>query len=169
MSRRLIIFGNSGSGKSTLAGALARREGLAHLDLDTLAWRPATPPERRPVDDSKSDIAAFITGAEAWVIEGCYGDLLAFAAGQATGAIWLDLPVEACTANARARPFEPHKYVSPEAQDANLPMLIDWIRAYDTRSDTFSRRAHQMLFDSFASSKVTLRANSAVEDIPFLD
>jgi adenylate kinase family enzyme len=108
-----------------------------------------------------------MSGAEAWVIEGCYADLLAFAAKRATGAIWLDLPVETCTANARARPFEPHKYASPQAQDANLPMLIDWISAYDTRDDTLSRRAHQMLFDSFAGSKVTLRANSAVEDIPF--
>ena len=46
---RIIVFGNSGSGKTTLAQALAQREGLAHLDLDTVAWRPVTPPERRPV------------------------------------------------------------------------------------------------------------------------
>ncbi|WP_415071942.1 AAA family ATPase [Hyphomicrobium sp.] len=42
--QRLLIFGNSGSGKSTLARQLAQERGLAHLDLDTLAWQPGMPP-----------------------------------------------------------------------------------------------------------------------------
>lgn len=164
--RRLLVFGNSGSGKSTLAGALARREGLAHLDLDTLAWLPRTPPERRPLTDSEEEIETFMADNPAWVIEGCYTDLLECAAAQATGAIWLDLPAAACIANARARPFEPHKYASPGAQDANLPMLIEWIGAYETRSDTFSRGAHRDFFNRFGRAKLALQRNSAVEDVP---
>jgi adenylate kinase family enzyme len=45
--RKLVIFGNSGAGKSTLALQLAHEEKLAHLDLDTLAWEPSSPPRRR--------------------------------------------------------------------------------------------------------------------------
>ncbi len=37
---RVLIFGNSGSGKSTYARALADREHLAHLDLDSIVWEP---------------------------------------------------------------------------------------------------------------------------------
>lgn len=36
----ILIVGNSGSGKSTLATRLERELGIAHLDLDTLAWLP---------------------------------------------------------------------------------------------------------------------------------
>src|SRR5262249_10927204 len=35
---KVLVFGNSGSGKSTYARALATREGLAHLDLDSIVW-----------------------------------------------------------------------------------------------------------------------------------
>ena len=53
---RYLLLGNSGSGKSTLAARLAARDGLAHLDLDTLAWLPTTPPARRPLADSERDV-----------------------------------------------------------------------------------------------------------------
>jgi hypothetical protein len=36
-------------------------------------------------------------------------------------------------ANAFSRPWEPHKYLSKEAQDANLEMLMGWIRAYEDK------------------------------------
>ena len=36
--RRIVVFGNSGSGKTTLARVLTSQYGLAHLDLDSLAW-----------------------------------------------------------------------------------------------------------------------------------
>src|SRR4051812_31760473 len=66
---RIVIMGNSGSGKSTLAKQLAETHGLAHLDLDTLAWLPTTPPQRAP--DALAKLDAFMT-TEQWVIEGCY-------------------------------------------------------------------------------------------------
>ncbi|MCE9595769.1 MAG: hypothetical protein K8S98_16390 [Planctomycetes bacterium] len=37
---RVLVFGNSGSGKSHLARRLLTEHGLAHLDLDTIAWAP---------------------------------------------------------------------------------------------------------------------------------
>ena len=58
MTDRILLFGNSGSGKSSLARRLCGAKGLAHLDLDTLAWEPTTPPTRRPLEESASEIDA---------------------------------------------------------------------------------------------------------------
>ena len=151
--KKIVIFGNSGSGKSTLAKSLSQQHGLAHLDLDTIAWRPTPVPERKPIPESRQEIDAFLDANEQWVIEGCYADLLELVTPAASEIIYLKLPLEACIANARARPWEPHKYASKEAQDANLDMLIAWIAQYDERSDTFSRAAHEQLFEAYTGKK----------------
>jgi adenylate kinase family enzyme len=153
---RYVVFGNSGSGKSTLALRLARAGGLLHLDLDTLAWLPETPPRRRPVAESEREITSFMDANERWTIEGCYADLLELPVRRCTRLVFLNPGVDACVANARARPWEPHKYPSREAQDANLEMLIGWIRNYTTRDDVFSLAAHRALFDGFAGDKIEL-------------
>ena len=72
----------------------------------------------------------------------------------------MDLPIAACVENARNRPWEPHKYPSKEAQDANLPMLIDWITDYTARSDTFSFAAHNALFGTYQGNKKRIVENS---------
>ena len=61
------------------------------------------------------------------MIEGCYGDLIAAVLPRTTRLVFLNPGVDACIANCRARPWEPHKYASKEAQDANLAMLIGWV------------------------------------------
>lgn len=147
--RKILIFGNSGSGKSTLAKELCAKYALGHLDLDTLAWLPSSPPTRKPLIDSQKDIAIFIASNEGWVIEGCYSDLLELAIQQSNEMIFMNLPVEACIHNAMNRPWEPHKYESKEAQDANLDMLIDWIAQYPERKDTFSMAAHNKLYEQY--------------------
>ncbi len=68
---KILIFGNSGSGKSTLAKHLCKTQGLAHLDLDTLAWKPTSPPD-----------------------EGCYTDLLKTVEQQSTEIIFMNLPTK---------------------------------------------------------------------------
>ncbi|MCB1704759.1 MAG: AAA family ATPase [Halioglobus sp.] len=156
---RILIFGNSGSGKSTLAKTLAGEHGLAHLDLDTLAWLPTSPPQRMPLAESRAAIDAFMAAGDRWVIEGCYADLLAFAAAQAEQAIFMNLPVAACIENARQRPWEPHKYASSAEQDANLDMLIDWIAQYPTRDDVFSEAAHKALYAGFRGDKLMYTSN----------
>lgn len=156
--RRIIVFGNSGSGKSTLARAL-RDEGLAHLDLDILAWLPSSPPERRPLEEAHTQIQHFVRENEEWVIEGCYADLLELVKPIATEAIFMNLPVHLCQENARNRPWEPHKYESKEEQDANLEMLLDWIAGYVDRSDALSYGAHSALFDSFQGKKQEMVCN----------
>lgn len=159
---RLVIFGNSGSGKSTLAKRLARASGLASLDLDTLAWQPTAPPTRRALTDSALDIERFMQAHGDWVIEGCYADLVAIALPRCSGLVFLNPGIETCIEHARSRPWEPHKYATPEAQDANLQMLVTWIAEYETREDEFSLRAHRALFDGFRGAKRQLRSSREI-------
>lgn len=101
-----------------------------------------------------------------WVIEGCYADLLAAALVRCTRLVFLNPGIEACVANARLRPWEPHKYPSKQAQDANLDMPIGWIRDYETRRDVFSLAAHRALFDGFAGDKLELTSREAIAACP---
>lgn len=151
--RRILIMGNSGSGKSTLGRRLADEHGLTHLDLDPFAWLPTDPPERMPLAEAEGSIRAALDEGQGWVVEGCYADLLGVLAEDATELVYLALPVETCQAHARARPWEPHKYPSREAQDANLAMLLEWIAAYPERQGPMGRAAHVELFERFGGSK----------------
>ena len=155
----ILLFGNSGSGKSTLAKRLSERHRLAHLDLDTLAWLATSPPQRSSLVDVKNKLDEFTQMNEDWVIEGCYTDLLQLLSDKASEIIYLDVPVAECRANAEHRPWEPHKYDSKEAQDANLAMLLDWISAYESRTDTFSSHAHQTFYQGFGGQKRRLTSN----------
>lgn len=151
---KIIIFGNSGSGKSTLAKSLRREKKLSHLDLDTLAWQEdSNEPIRKALEESHKLIEEFINDNESWVIEGCYGDLIEYAAFFANEMIFLNPTTQQCIENAKSRPWEPHKYESKEKQDAGLDFLISWIKDYDTRDDIFSKKAHLNIFTKFSGSK----------------
>jgi len=159
---RILVFGNSGSGKSTLAALLNRKLGLAHLDLDTLAWLPGKPPQRRPLADSENLVREFIRDNANWVIEGCYADLLQLVASEAEEIAFLNIPVQKCIENARARPFEPHKYSSEAAQNQNLAMLIKWIEEYPDRDDSCSLSAHKKFLNTFQGRKSVLTSRTQV-------
>lgn len=155
----ILIFGNSGSGKSTLARKLQKGSDLAHLDLDLIAWQPSSPPLRMPVEASVLIIREFMESHKDWVIEGCYTDLLETVAPYSTEMIFMNLPVEACIQNARQRPWEPHKYESAQAQDANLQMLLEWIAQYPSRTDNFSEASHMALYQGHTGQKRMIVAN----------
>ena len=152
--RRIVVFGNSGSGKTTLARALSSQHKLAHLDLDFLAWD--SPGVRRQPTDSISAIRSFIDQNSEWVIEGCYADLLEQVLPYASELRFLNPGVEACVANCRARPWEPEKYPSKEAQDQKLEFLLGWVREYESRTDEYSLARHRKLFAGFLGPKVEL-------------
>ncbi len=126
---------------------------VAHLDLDTIAWLPEMPPKRKSISESKQEIDVFLHQNQGWVIEGCYSDLLELVLPQSDEIIFLNLPIDECIANAKNRPWEPHKYASKEAQDANLEMLIQWIEKYAHREDTFSKLSHEALFRGYQGKK----------------
>lgn len=157
--QKIVIFGNAGSGKTTLARHYADHYGLACLDLDTLAWTDATPPSRRALRDSVGEMETFTAQNRGWIIEGVYADLLGVAIAQANRVFFMNPGVEACVANCKNRPWEPHKYKSPEAQDKNLAMLIEWVRRYPDRRDEYSLAAHRRLFDSFTGEKKEVTRN----------
>jgi len=155
---RTLILGNSGSGKSTLARALSVRHGCAHLDLDSIVWEPGRIAEERPGACVLADLDAFIVQHGDWVIEGCYGELVAHVAHSCTELVFLNPGLEACLANNRRRPWEPHKYDSPQKQGAMLENLQAWVAGYYERDDAWSYAAHRRLFDAHAGPKTEYTA-----------
>jgi len=106
-----------------------------------------------PLDVSEKKIDEFLRSNQGWVIEGCYTDLPELVIPKSTEIVFMNLPVEICISNAKNRPWEPHKYESKEAQDANLKMLIDWISQYAERCDTFSYASHRELYEKYTRKK----------------
>lgn len=153
---RIVIFGNSGSGKSTLARSLSEKFKIEHLDLDTVAWSPNHALERQSLLESHSAIEEFMQQSSSWVIEGCYSSLLERPLQRATEVFFLNPGEEACVDHCRNRPWEPHKYASLEEQNQNLEMLLDWVRLYSSRTDEFSLKEHQKLFEQFSGKKTEL-------------
>lgn len=152
---RWVILGNSASGKTTLARKIAEINGAAVLDLDTIAWDPAAAqPTRRDQAANHNDIRSFIESHPAWVIEGCYEDLIEFATGWNPVMVFLRPDVETCLARARQRKFEAHKFATPEAQEAALGFLLEWIRDYPVRAGSLSQAAHLRTFDSYSGRKI---------------
>jgi adenylate kinase family enzyme len=158
---KVLVFGNSGSGKSTYARALAAKEDVTHLDLDLIVWEPGKVAVQRSLESVTGDLQRFINSHGAWVIEGCYGDLVQAASAHCTLLVFLNPGVEACVANNTRRPWERHKYASPEEQDAMLSKLQDWAAGYYQRGDAWSYRAHRAIFDDFTGPKVEYREVAA--------
>jgi adenylate kinase family enzyme len=154
---RIAILGNAGSGKSTLARSLARTHGMPLLDLDTLVWEPGQVAVQRPDDRVLADLARFCDDprreSDGWVIEGCYGDLVEAVLPHQPLLIFLDPGEDACLANCRARPWEPHKYRSQAEQDDHLEHLLGWVRSYYGLDGPMSLAGHRMVFDTYAGPK----------------
>jgi adenylate kinase family enzyme len=158
---RIALVGNSGSGKSTLAGQIvaaqnAAAHSIASLDLDTVAWEPGKIAVARAPESAAADVAAFCSMHDRWVVEGCYGTLVGQTAAYSPILLFIDPGVDACLANCRNRPWEPHKYASKVEQDEKLEFLLTWVRGYYTRVDDLSHRAHQTLFESYRGLKLRL-------------
>jgi adenylate kinase family enzyme len=151
--QRIVIFGNAGSGKSTYAVHLSKVEGLAHLDLDTLVWEPRLVAVPRSGDVVEGDLNRFLGSQTRWVIEGCYSEWVELASRHCTELVFLNPGEAVCLAHCRARPWEPHKYVSSVEQDKMLDFLLSWVRAYYTRDESCSLMRHQQLFQAFTGPK----------------
>ncbi len=143
------ILGNAGSGKSTLARWLANRLDAAMLDLDTIAWLPGSETLRRAEAESRAAVAAFCRSHERWIVEGCYSGLIGEALLFMPKLIFLNPGTAACEAHCRTRAWEPHKYSSREAQDANLEPLLAWVRDYVGRDGELSLGGHRALFEAY--------------------
>ena len=151
---RVLVFGNSGSGKSTYAQAQAIRHGAPHLDLDSIVWEPGQIAVQRPAAAIRQSLNDFLSSHDAWVIEGCYGELVEASAATCTQLVFLNPGLEACLANNARRPWEPHKYVSVEQQNSMLAALQTWVAEYYTRGGPWSYEAHRRIFDAHAGEKI---------------
>jgi adenylate kinase family enzyme len=149
---KVAILGNSGSGKSTLARALAADAAIPMLDLDLVFWQPGTALER-PRPERLAAVQRFCREHEAWIIEGCYADLIEASFPWEPELVFLDPGLEVCRENCRRRPHEPHKYPTPQAQAERLEFLLQWVAAYYERDDSMSWRAHQALFARYSGPK----------------
>jgi len=163
--KKIIILGNSSSGKSSLAQKIAEVYQIPYLDLDTIAWESGLTPQRRSFDDVYADIFEFMESNAHWIIEGCYGDLIASMSEYANQLIFLNPDIEVCLDNCRKRPWESHKYDSLEAQNANLEMLVSWIKKYPHGDDEFSLVAHGHIFKTFEGNKVEYNHNWEEKDV----
>ncbi|BAQ63879.1 shikimate kinase [Geminocystis sp. NIES-3709] len=168
MALKIIILGNSSSGKSSLALKLKQKFSLTHLDLDILAWEKQETPVRRSLSSSMEDINHFINLNKNWVIEGCYGDLIAEILSYGNFLIFLNPDLNTCLNNAKNRDWESHKYENLDDQNANLKMLETWIKDYFIRKDEFSFTNHQKLFRSFSGKKVEYNQNWNEDLIRFI-
>jgi len=148
---RVAIVGNSGSGKSTLARQLAAG-GTLVLDLDTIAWEPNQIAVARTREAALADLDRFCAHS-AWIVEGCYGDLIEHALVHTPELVFVNPGEEACVRNCRARPWEPHKYASKAEQDAKLDYLLAWVSDYYRRTDAMSYANHRALFNGYSGSK----------------
>ena len=162
---RVAIVGNSGSGKSTLAREIAAAHSIVSLDLDTVAWEPEKIAVARQPDAAAADVRSFCLAQESWVVEGCYAALVGHTLERSPILLFIEPGVEACVANCRSRPWEPHKYVSKAEQDERLEFLLAWVRDYYLRDGDLSLSAHRALFDAYRGPKLRL----AHRETTFLD
>ena len=162
---KVLVFGNSGSGKSAYARALAAREGLPHLDLDSIVWEPGQIAVQRSPESVEGSLRRFIDSHPGWVIEGCYGEIVRAASAHCTQLVFLNPGIDVCLANNLRRPWEQHKYASLEAQNAMLSQLQEWVSEYNQRDDAWSYRAHREIFDAFTGPKVEHRELGAYSEM----
>lgn len=83
------MVGNAGAGKTVLAARLARRLGVAHIELDAIfhlaGW------QELPEDDFRARVSA-ATAADGWVVDGNYTAVRDIIWARADTVVWLDLP-----------------------------------------------------------------------------
>ena len=153
MTMRIVIIGNSGSGKSTLARRLAAPAQTPMLDLDTIVWEPGKIAVARPLPAVHADLDRFCAEHATWIVEGCYGGLAERLLPLGPELIFMNPGEEACLRNCRSRPWEPHKYASPEAQDRMLEPLLAWVSDYYRRDGDASLARHRAIFDGYAGPR----------------
>jgi hypothetical protein len=129
--------------------------GAPRLGLDR--WEPGKIAMQRPRESVATSLRSFIDSQAAWVIEGCYGELIRAASAHCTLLVFLNPGIDACLANNLKRPWESHKYASRELQNTMLGQLQEWVAGYYQRTDAWSYRVHREIFDAFAGPKVEHR------------
>jgi adenylate kinase family enzyme len=134
-----------------MARRIIRDRPIPRLSLDQIAWD--TGPKRKPLGVSLRMLNNFIQSNKEWIIEGCYSGLVEAALPYCTELRFLNPGIEVCMAHCHRRPWEPEKFSSPEDQAAMLPLLVQWVREYETRDDEYGLKRHRQVFERFNGAK----------------
>ncbi|WP_430244235.1 AAA family ATPase [Neorhizobium sp. DAR64861/K0K2] len=154
--RRTLIFGNGGTGKTWMARELGAILNRQVIHLDDVRWMPGHYGVARDNQLVFNEVAE-AGQADTWVMEGVYGWLAKAVLPRITSLIWIDLPVDECIANVRARGIQ------GGGSEASFQELINWIREYRGRENSStSYESHYKLFDAHAGTKVLLKSRSEV-------
>jgi len=146
---RTIIIGNSGSGKSWLAERLAKNNGGACIDLDSVNWLGSGYNRARERSEA-IELTKAAASQERWVIEGIYGWLVDEVMSRATALIWLRLSEEECLTNIKSRGRRGN------ASEQSFADLLEWADTYRIRTGSSAFNAHQRIFDGFPGQKIIL-------------
>ena len=102
---------------------------------------------QRPTESVEDSLRSFIDSHAAWVIEGCYGELVRAASAHCTLLVFLNPGMDACLANNLKRPWEP-QVSSLELRNTMLSQLQEWVACYYQREDAWSYRVYREIFDA---------------------
>lgn len=153
---RTLVIGNSGSGKGWIAGRIARSLDIGMIDLDTIRWDGAGYRVARDKDAAR-EIVRRTASEPRWVMEGVHGWLAAEAADRATALIWLDLAIDLCLDDLKAR--------GPRGGDKDgYETVLEWTAQYGTRQDSTSFSGHLSLFAAHRGRKVRLRSRAEMNE-----
>lgn len=163
---KAVILGNSGSGKTWLACRLAEITGSAITSLDDLYWQPGGFERRREPAEIEQLIQE-AKSAEAWIVEGVFGDLAERFLDEADLLLWLDLDWPTCRRRLEERAATSRQHMGRQQTAAGLAELIAWAAEYDHREGPCSRAGHRRLFESFPRDKARLTTERQLDG--FLD
>jgi len=148
---RTLVIGNCGSGKSWLAARLAAEP----IDLDLIHWAPGGYNLARDAAVA-IELVRREAARDAWVIEGVFGWLAVEVMPRATALVWLDLPIEECLANLRARGLR-------RGGDATaFAALLAWAGDYGIRESSSSFAGHARLFEAFGGHRIRLGSRAEI-------
>lgn len=89
---RIAVLGPTGSGKTSLSAEIARRLGLAHVELDAIHWLPGW--VEKPLAEFRVDVAAALASHNGgWVCDGNYSPVRDLVLAEADMIVWLRLPL----------------------------------------------------------------------------
>ena len=152
---RILITGNAGSGKTWLGERLSTRLGASLFHLDDVVWDGPYGGKEREKPAAFAE-AERLAAAENWVIEGVYGWLVPTALPRATEFVFIDLPVDECIANLRARGQQ------GGGDAAAFEKMLDWVAGYPTRTNANSRATHERQFTEFPGTKHRLTTRDGI-------
>lgn len=161
--KKVVIIGNSGSGKSHLARELRSKLNLPIVHFDQLFWEPGGFNKKRPPDVVHNEIKQ-LSLADAWIMEGVFGDLAMTALENATALIFLNKDWDECRSALLERGSESSKQLDPVAAENSFNELISWAEAYYQRENSRSLKGHSRIFAEFAGTKIELYNRKDVAD-----